>query len=149
MWKFAIVSSAGLVAFALSVNAANARASFCPRHTVQFQDLAHELTLQASNCNQPIVCMARVGQSYQIGQVETKKIASYGQIQQWITQTNSLTTPYTVTQQNAMITTARNLAAANRPAGKFVSGIKFFSDFTVGQIQRAIGADVYYAKCLY
>lgn len=148
MWQFIVAASAALLTFAWSWDA-YAQGASCTRHTVQFQDLPQELTKQISNCPPAFHCPSTKAGHLTIGQVEKKTIAAWAPIAQWIAQAPSATTPSSVAQQNSLMTTTRNLANANRPVGKFVYRINFFLDSILGYADRFLGADIYYAKCVY
>ena len=119
--------------------------SFCTRKSVNFGLVAKELTA-ASVCGGKAAC---VNGSW--GNFETKRIAgSYGsQINHWLWST-SQDTIFTVPLQDSIIQDARNYANANRPAGKTVETITYFTDIIPAQDWTGylIGADVRYANCV-
>ena len=153
MWKFFTACGSAFFVFVLSVTIAHAMGRVpsspllwspwsCQRHSVQYiWGLAAELNQQLSPwCRGQPICNG--GQVIGAG---TKKIATYGDIPQWIVSTYNVNTTYSVAQQNTYINTARHLGNANKPAGTFVSSITFFWDWA--GTEYVLGADIYYRKC--
>jgi hypothetical protein len=81
-----------------------------------------------------------------LSNIETKTIASYGNISQWLWYGPSNAT-FTIAQQDAIRATARSLGNANRPSGKSLVRVSYFTDFPVGNGDYNIGAIVKYATC--
>jgi hypothetical protein len=91
-------------------------------------------------CSGEVYCRG-MWKNYQV-----KTIAAYGDIQQWLWSGSSSAT-FSIVDQNAIIANARSIGTANKPSGKTLVQITYFSDFLVGPNGYFIGAHVAYASC--
>jgi hypothetical protein len=115
----------------------------CPRRPIGYFQAAAELNRVQSGCLGSLECFRSVW-----GNLETKELAGYA-LSNWLWSGPAPKT-FSIAEQDAMIADARARAQTQRPAGKAIRSIGFFTDFIVPSQGGAyfVGARATYGNCV-